>query len=503
MELLLEKRNYNKIELFKYLCQKNSGLTLYDMEIYLNLSRISIKRSLSELEKDLIKLPIQTLKIKHDDAKYFIKTEDKNLISHNIDSLKLFYLKQSVPFTTILLILQKPFFSIEDATSASLISPSYYYKIYKQLKPKLSNWGISISFSSEISNIKGSTFHIRYFLYYFYWTSFKNIEWPFLDTSQKFISNYLIFCDEIKKKTLNSSEETRLMLHLAIFFHEAIKNKHFVEIDYVTKQIITVFKDVSDLSEPIVQMLKHSTSTLLPSQLENELLYFNFIVRLTSTNLDSDSDKIAIGKELESLDFPIIRYSQFILNETIRYFNLECSHNTFYHLLYITIITFLSKDTMKINDDLFFKSPPIKNPSRRSRENSKELTLAIEKFIHRFHSNFCAEYPMPIYPKLSYNYIHHVILFLEKPSLSIFINYSKNIYSKSLIEKKLNHFFNDSSITIVKNINCADIILSDSFEITQKKEVALFFIDDVNEIEVWKNIVNYITVTLTHMHFHV
>lgn len=506
MDIFLEKRNYNKLELFKCLTTEIKGITVEDMEIYLNLSTISIKRSLLELEGDLLCLYKQDIQLIKYNAMYFLLLASNKQRTEYVDTLTLYYLKQSVPFSTILSLIETPYASLDQALNSIPISVSYYYKIYKKIRPWLNNWGVDINFIKKNTNLSGSQLHTRFFLYYFYWNSFKGTEWPFTNVSKEFILSYSSFFYKEALPKINPSEQCRMTYHLAIFFENAIKNKNYVHISSQNKQIMKVFKDVHDLSTPLVQMANLPQLSIPENILENEQLYFNFIARLTSTTLDSDMNKQKIGEKLLLLNNPIVHYCKSLLLNIVKYFKLDCSSKQYYYLIYITTIYCFSNTTLNLDHHIFVKKHPTKEmEGTTAKIESKELTAKIEYFLTQFNAT-CPEKKiakeMFQYPNVFYNYIYFIILYLDKHKLSVFVNYSKNIYSEALIKKKLLSTLSNNTLVIVDNIDDADIIVSDCTEHTLKAGCSFFLIDDISEIETWINLINHLMVLVLEKNFY-
>lgn len=87
----------------------------------------------------------------------------------------------------------------------------------------------------------------------------------------------------------------------------------------------------------------------------------------------------------------------------------------------------------------------------------------------------------------------HYSLYISyyKDYLSVFVQYSKTPIGNSFIKGTLRHVFNDESLIFTSCIEHADIIISDSIEY-EKKEGNTFFLEDIYNVSLWKELYIFI-----------
>lgn len=132
--------------------------------------------------------------------------------------------------------------------------------------------------------------------------------------------------------------------------------------------------------------------------------------------------------------------------------------------------------------------------------NQESQTIDSPIFIKgkNFFDNFIAQHPFTDSDKISdshlnlaYKLIHSFLSQLEKTHLTVYIQFSKNMFGESYIHSQLYKLFGKESIVVVDNIKNADIVISDFYEQRYKDE-NYFHFDDVENKDSWNKLFSFV-----------
>ncbi|BDR59573.1 helix-turn-helix domain-containing protein [Xylocopilactobacillus apicola] len=184
-ETILEKGEYQKFSMFRILKSfEGTNYTIIDISNAMGVSYQQTYNILQELLEDIKGFPNANLQKL--DRKTFLSSKQ---IPITIDMYRLFLLKRSIVFQFINYIVQGANPNVEKFCQDHFISRSTLLRKNAPLKVLLEKYQIKISYN-ELGLI-GDEKRIRFFLYCFYWLSFRGLEWPFKSTSYFDVSQQL------------------------------------------------------------------------------------------------------------------------------------------------------------------------------------------------------------------------------------------------------------------------------------------------------------------------
>lgn len=510
MDLLLDKRNYQKIELIKYLSKQYEFISIDELCELLSLSKVAMRRVLDSLEEDLHELFNHTVKIDTNESyKYYLVIDSQYYKSANvINMLTLHYLKQSLSFQFLLTLFYTKYPSSNALMDELLISSSYFYKLNKNLSKILKKWYLELDFSINDSgfNYMGKTEYMRLFTYHFFWNSFKEQKWPFSKITLDTTKRYLATEPELVSPQLSLSKATRVEYFFKITMNMIVNEKKYVSLDKEYQDILTCIQDVHDLSEPMNQIFNNRPLVLPQDKKASEKLFFNFALRLILASIDSPSQRIEIGQKFLLLDNSSIDFNKKFFHRLLQFFNLTCSSTQYADMIYYVTLYFLAIEKLNINLLSFAREHPQVSWFGIDRIESKELSDSIKKFSNDFISEqpaYDSAYDTENNLDIMYNLVYFIISFLQESKFNIYIQYSKNIHSEAFIKKRLHAIFGNQILTIVTNIEEADLIISDCIELTDYSKQEFFYFNFTYDIDTWTQLTNYIQKKIMTLAFNV
>ncbi|MGX7246005.1 helix-turn-helix domain-containing protein [Enterococcus quebecensis] len=441
MDFFLSDKDKRKYELLKTISEYPS-IEMRRIKDHLKISSTSIRRFLREINQELAEVFLKhTISIRLSDTGYSL-TSNKIPNSFLLDSMKLFYIKQSNEFNILNALITKRYASVNQLSLKINISPSHLYKYVKRIRVFLSRFKLDINFSDNNtgnSNLAGTEIDKLYFLNVYFWEIYKAVEWPtFLSDTHQIYNT----------ATLSSFQEKRINYISSVSKHPTIKNRKLTT-DSDLKEIFNIFQKFNDTV----------TSGVPKTPIEN------FFIRLFIPEFDSDLNKLQIAQLARELkNNKIVSLSTIFLNslfESYQVFPTESQYNAcFYHSLVIHI--FLKY----VNIDFF---SPLENCPRVSELTTEDLSFVeLEKSLFQFYEELTTQnknYSIQVSnANLIYmvNFCYFILDYCtETKKVNIYIEFSKNIFSTQMLKKNLLGIFGHDNIELTDSQLQADIILTD------------------------------------------
>lgn len=493
MNLLLTTKNYKKLMLLTYLAKHPLTKNIKTISTALHLSVPSTKRLILDLNNDLVTHFSESIYIN-------ISTNSASLINSSpqyssvdlIEFFKMSYLKDSVPYQILHLLFINKYPSVNLITTELFISRSFFYKTIDELAKPLKAWHIEINLSSKPNrpNFIAKQEHLRAFYVYFFWNTFKQLEWPFESQELILIKQSL---NRSNLPFISNSKLRKIEIYLAIT-NKMINEKNFVILNNDEKQLLLCISDENDLSIPINNLYYQQFSNHSFTNIENEKLFFNFVIRLFSPGIDNSSQIKRIGNNFFHCNNPIIMRSKIFLDYIINKFHLDTDHDTIIEMIYYIVFYFFIFEKLNIDYLAFNKTAsPIDKISINSLEN-KELTYAIKNSVDQF---FKKNYSIQSYVSgntkdVFYNLTYFIISSLQKKSLIVYVQCTKNMHSETLIKKNLTLLFGNDTLKITSVIEDADIVITDSNEKSFRTNQEIYFFEMTHSLETWQELVSFL-----------
>lgn len=478
----LSDKEYKKYKLFKTV-MNNTGIEMRHIKDHLTMSSTSIRRCLHELNEELTEVfPKKNISIQFSGTGYSV-ISDTMPTSFLLDSMKLFYIKQSNEFIILNMLISKRFASVNQLSLQINISPSHLYKYIKNIRIFLSKFNLGIDFSyndTTNSSLIGNKMDKLYFLNVYYWDIYKAVEWP------PFIMKDQSLCPTT---SLSPFQERRVHYIRSISKHLTIKNCSFKP-DSDLKNICDVFKSFN-------HHLIDQTELNLPED-PTELLE-NFFMRLFIPEFDSDVNKLHISQQISELsNNKIVMLSTIFLKSLFDFFAIIPSESQYTICFYYSLIIHIFLNY--VNTDFFTNLDVF--PKLRELSTEDLSFVELEKSLLHFYEELSTknkDYPLKL-SKANLIYMGNFCYFLldyctETQKIKIYVELSKNTFSTQMIKKNLLAIFGHDNIELTDVQTQATIILTDFFQEGMDQEKICHF-DNPYSNDSWSNVLSVITSTL-------
>lgn len=486
MDLLLNNKNYKKLVLLNYLAKHPLNNNLKDISIKLNLSIMSTKRIILDLNNDLVTHFSEDIYINMNINSVSLVNSNSNYSSIDlIELLSMFYLKDSISFQILHLFFINNNTTVSQISTELFISRSFCYKTIDELAEPLKGWHIELNLSSkrDSPNFIAKQEHLRIFYLYFFWNTFKNLEWPFESQELILIRQYL---SSSKLTLLSSSKLKRIEIYLAIT-NRMIQEKQFVTLSNTDKQIIQCIADENDLSAPLDKLFHNQHSNYSFIDIENEKYLFNFLIRLLSPGIDNSSQIKSIGNNFFHCKNPTIQRSKVFLDFIIKEFHLVTNQNTFTEIFYYVVFYFFTFEKFNIDYLSFIKTAPHTEKFSINSLENKEFSDTIMNSVDLFFKKD-SDHPKDIF----YNLAYFIISSLQKKELVVYVQCNKNMHSESFITNKISSIFGNDILKITSFIEEADIVITDSNEHCCGKNQEVYFFEMTHSLDTWQQLTSFL-----------
>lgn len=484
----MKKSDKQKFELFKLIVFSKNGVSVNTLAEKSELSLNLIYRKLKELNDDLTEIfsPEDVCIIKND---IFLSVLIDNCtnISLVIDSVRLFYIQQSHEYLIFHSVFSNYFYSVEALSQEINLSVAQTYKSLNTINKALGYFDVKLIFNDDNlqSNFQGSEINIRLFLFYYYWSVFKGVVWPF----RKSLS-YLQDID-VAIYDVSESQRGRLKYFQTLSIWRILYRNKLVDIAPDFLAVIQLLNSI----HPI----KFSVGLNIPEEaLIQEECYFGFLCRLFIYNSDTHAQKLETATAFIQSDLPISKSCTFILDRVYAAYAIEPKHEDYlfaYYslLLALTSITYLSID----NTDLFENDQNISELGT-DYADFPQMEVELSELAQQLFSE--APYLSELKSKGFFTYMVYLFYFFidnskQSQKLKIFIQYSKNHITVAEIKRSLASFFSSESIAFVDDPHRSDILISDCYERDCPNENFFYFDNPVNTNE-WQALISFISTKL-------
>lgn len=488
MKRLMRSANQSKLELLKYILIKNKT-TINDLVEFSHLSRIKLKRLVSEINEDFFELfgNEKNMIIQDEKYVYFVKTECT--INELFHKLKLYYFKDSVHFEILyLLISNSDDWSVFDLSQEFIISTSYLYQVIREINEILEDFSLELTRPDGVNfQLVGLEKNIRLFTFLFLSTLYLGVESPF----------------EIERKKLHdfidllpiSSSEKEQAYYLYMISTQRMSQGYFLE-DFPedVRELLSYFHLPKDLGEFETSMLEPYAKN--QEILERERYFIHLLMRVIVRTDENRAAKMMMGKQLMLVDNGIAKYCRKLFMELIEQFDITISEEYFYEALYYLVLMHLFLYIFPVDLEEILSLNYDVTPIEEIRQN-----IRLEKIID-FYKQFFAQEFIEKNEQLYRNYEEAHILYVCKQlyillnffipkQLKVYTHYAQNMLGNLLVKKKIEQMFNEKTVMITSDVYEADLIISDCVEY-EKINTDYFFLYDLSSEAIWENVYEFI-----------
>lgn len=494
MESLFMKKNEAlRFELLKELLYAQNGVSTKEMMKKFAISSKTFYRYKQKLNDDLNTVFLQQqVKIKKRKLVYMVELADSLTFSYVIDSMRLYYIKNSQIFSILAALLRRHYVSVESLAQDLSLSPSHVYSNLKRVKNLLSPFHLKISFAPTLyqTNIIGEEKNIRVLGFIIFWIIFKGLEWPFEKTPRTYQTLPIAVDDD----RLSSSQKSRIRYFQNITFWRILYRKEHLELPEEFMAYLRFFEQESPTF--LFSNLDHIDLDAI--DVKSEAYFFGFLSRFLVANIDSDEEKKKIAEHFINSELPIALLASKILNKLLLSYNVKLTSDNYlknYYLLIINLlyIRYIGVDFRRflVNDSVESKAKWF-SPNEDSYRSFVKESLVTEPLLKK--------YMKPGFISLMAKFFHSILKSAEKDAtLLVFIQHSPNNFIYDFIKNNLLIIFGDSTLDFTFDATEADIIISDSFELEQSNARSFHF-EHSHDPETWKALVLFVSGKIYALH---
>lgn len=468
-----------------------------------DLSRASIKRSIVEINTFLdSSLDSSICKINQDSLfDFYLESSTKINLTIIYHKYLYYFLSNSLSFQILVELFNNKSLSLNKLSSVLFISNNRCYKLIVQLNKALAFYQLTIQINDNLIEVNGDEQNIRFMYWYLLFHGTQNLNWPLSYVPHNLIKNtFSLYRDRyLLNKPL--STQSSVDFYLAILYVRLNKGNYQPFFKTLSSSILQSLLDVHD----ITYALKHfpiNIPTINNNELEhNERKSFNLIMRFLDSEIDTMEEKIKIGNTFLKKNHPVTIFYKKLNTAFINNYLKKDVENILPLFMYYTVLYHEFSYNYSYSQDDIIKMNPL-NHNNLIYETSN-FSIDLKNYIY----TFVEAYPAFTFslPKTTLQIIGvlHYSLYISyyKDYLSVFVQYSKTPIGNSFIKGKLRHVFNDESLIFTSCIEHADIIISDSIEY-EKKEGNTFFLEDIYNVSLWKELYIFIQELLFELYLY-
>ena len=485
-----------KYDLFIFIYFNKKNVSINDISDFFLISTTSANRYIRQLNEDFQQIFYNnTVKIVNVNNFYHLKNDSGKTIPYVSDILRLNYFRDTIKFKIFEAFIDRHFQSIIELSEYLHSSPPHLYKAIKDLNSLLEKFKIKISFKKNniSSNIVGEReINFRIFYCFYYWSIFKGLEWPF----KRVLPSQVPKLEETKLFTF--SQLQRFNYLVVISKYRMYTRKKYIVLDDECSKDLSPYEKNNNYSRALFSDHYKISEKIF----YHEKLFFNFLVRFYISDCDTNEQKIAIAKEFLELSTPLTRYSEKLLNDLFSTFNTSVSKDSwlisYYNLnticLYIKYVGLDYSDWHIVQDSLV---------EDKQNSNSPLVESFKEEFIS-YYKNTLSKLSPPF--KLTDEIIKYIARYLffivdsnaRVDPIKICVQYGRSFYLNDQIKYNINLVF--QNIEYVDTPNCADLIISDSYQ-GESNNAEYFYLYNVLNENNWKALIETVKELLYKKNF--
>lgn len=476
MDLFLTDLQVKKIAILRFLVLNNNTVLSKDLALEFNVSIKSVNRYCQSLDEDLI--------VHFDKALFFIdnhlgiitlKGPQKAVPSYVLNYLTFYYVRDSINFKIINALLSGRFKNVVDLADSLYLTPASLYAHLYQLDPILKEFDLSFNWEKQVSglNFVYDEKKIRYFAYLFYWKYYKGLI-PLSSGQNTNEINKAIEKYFTKNEFISKKQQFTYLAHINCWLHHQTKPL------LITTQSLNMLRTISSVLDYSV-ILK----TVNPLTSEDECLFFNLLVRISISSVDSFETKSTIVSLFKKENSQIFQSYYRLHDKLLSAFNCTASEEDsiifFYNMIFLSLYNTeisipIENEFLSVFNSNFYK------------DTSNMQSTDLEKIYHLYLSEINTAKPFS--KNLSLLICWNLVTSQQAPDkIKISVNYSQNALGDSLIKKRIIQLFNSELIEFTTEMANADIVISDSTYFAESQQ-QFIYMDRLTDPLCWNNLFN-------------
>lgn len=490
LQTMIKKNEYKQVLILSLLCSQNhvSKLTINNK---LQLNTITFARYIRNINHDLNDLFPQKNIIIHNNPDVLILQNPEKLSEAQIlNALSTHYLLQSNSYRTLKYLLFKNKHHTALLIDDLNISQSYLNKLVKQINDFLQPTTVKIIQRNKHIFLEGPETHIIY-LEYLLRHYIEKIDTLPCTCTHDFPSLAEVAYDH-DLSNLNNIQRARMST-----LHHTFKKRH-----HLLKNITLEDQEVRDVLTQIVDYHDLLDSKRLSDYLtEDSRLFVNLLARITSSQLEDQPTKVAIGKRLMALQTPLLKDVSYFIEELRLKFipsmttsspeYAELIYIAIVHLLYIRIFNYDFKKLLKTKNTPQSVEHQISQPIYHEicqyfKDSSlfNQLTPINQLAI----TNNC-----DIFIDACYTAVRSY----RQATVTISFDFMNQLSFEYFLERRLRTVFNSTMLIFTDDSEEADILVTDHI-LPVNHQTTLFLFTNPNLSTVLNELLNLITATFHH-----
>ncbi|EPY1112648.1 helix-turn-helix domain-containing protein [Listeria monocytogenes] len=491
------KRQQTKLEILSHLSnEKRTSFSSFLSK--LELPRTTLKRAINELNTDFVENKLPCILEQDERKNYYLQFSKKTSALNIYHRLKLAYIKESLHFQLLNLLLTSNSQSISNLTDHLIISPSYCYKLIKELNALLSDFKLEISSLRKDNQfeLKGEEQTLRIFSFIILTEVYQTIEWPFHHISKEDLT---LMIQSQKSDHTNLSSPSKLN---QVFFYLAITDlrvKNRRKLKPMSTELISIMEILTDNNDLMASKKFFSENYPLNDDvLANEVLYFNAVFRIVIAHTITPIHKQIAGKKIVAAHLNFSKNIIVFTDELLTNFNISKENSILYESIYLLSIYKIFINLINIDIETLLRisyNYPIPFGDYHYIQPNK---------VAAFCDTFLKENPnfsSPLFAKNNYYYtciiLDIIIRIYTKNTLKIYVQFSKVFLGERLLKQKIENLYNPSTLQFTTNFDQANLIISDSMDtIIEEENKRYFYFYDVNDRRIWLELFQFIQLNL-------
>lgn len=480
MHELLVASKKNKLDIFYSLVGEKHKIS--ELTSLFNLPKRTVLNYIVGLNDDIKKYyQIESIITRNENDEYFIKEklwEDRFSYYYKI---KLQYLKESLDFKVLLMVLTEGVVDINTIYKKLFISDSYLCRILGRINKVLIRFELKIKSNNNQLFCDGAEHNVRTYTYLFLLETFQDIEWPFSQYNEEEIEEKL--SEEAKRicDRASSYKRRQLLLSFASIYVRLEHGIYMKEPEENELKFLKLLKKSYDISSLFVI---EKELNIDPAIYNNEVYFFNLFARWLMPSFFKDQQRIKLGQIFSDEDHPSIEFSKFIIKELRKELSPDINSDYSYLIkYYLTIFHFI----YDLTGEPFYYLFGIMSPSSNFHNSSENETyLKIIKIVLSYQSTYLegALRDNRHFTIFFTNFILRLIKLEEHPKIVVYFHIATSAIAETYLKQKLRSIFNENILAFTDNYNESDIVVSDVLESKDtSKRLCLF--DSLDNLKEW------------------
>ncbi|WP_197093051.1 helix-turn-helix domain-containing protein [Carnobacterium maltaromaticum] len=440
-----------KIQVLYFINDAQNPVSINEIANYTGSTWKTIQVLLLALRKDIESFSFDLVETK--EKKYFLVSNNSNQ-SIYFDDYLLMCGKNSLVFAIVEELFYKESINTIEFCNDRYISQATFSRGKKKLRDILLKSNLKLPTYVK-KGIVGNEYKIRLFYFYFFYSFYNSIEWPFEESAMNDINNNFYSKFEKIVGPISNINKRKFCI-LAYIIKKRISQRHFIKKDMISFEGLKVYSPVYDLFNSFFKKNIYIDEDTIKKEVNFFIygLYSNEIIDIDKRDLLPIIKKDKQVTELTNtwiLEFKqTVIYSLSNEDELLLFYKLSRLHlryryNYFPNKLFSKYELF-DTDLEKYNEWIYIKT-------KKMYKNIIKYDVYI-KFLNNYLSNNERNELFENY----YYYIYSYFLSLEKlKPITIYIDDSIGKIDKKILKKRLELVFGDN--IIIKEIENGDIEL--------------------------------------------